>query len=313
MNSEYRIARLREELIPDLIKLFKSARNIDYSQDYLKGKFNTAYTGVTYLAHLAYTDENEPVSFFCLYPCFITSEGKQELAAQSADIVTHPMHQRKGLFTILGNATERLATELGVKILFAFPNENSYAGFVRSLNWQDLGKMKRYTIEGNNSTFSVLLRKAYLHSGLWSRMLNYKLRKLAANADELKESYTQQGNQSGVRSLDFVNYKSFQQHHFIEWKKCVFWVKIEYTHLIIGDVFFLGSNISSPTFKDICKLAEHLNVSSILFDCSGGYKDQDIFNSGQNQRDGVAVVGKYLEHPDKKLMLYFTGADSDMF
>ncbi len=313
MSGDYRIERLREELIPDLIKLFKSARNIEYSEDYLKGKFNTAYTGVTYLAHLAYTKENEPVSFFCLYPSYIIYEGKLELAAQSADIVTHPLHQRKGLFTILGNATERLATELGVKIVFAFPNENSYPGFVRSLKWQDLGKMQRFVFEGSTSFFRVLLRKIFLRTGLWKRLLDHKLRKLVVNADEVKEIYSQPRDQSGVRSLDYTIYKSFQRHHFIKWRECVFWVKLDYTHLIVGDVFFLASNIIRPSFEDISKLAERLNVSSILFDCSIGYKAQEIFNSGQNQQDGVAVVGKYLEYPDKKLMLYFSGADSDMF
>lgn len=313
MNNNYRIERLREELIPDLIKLFKSARNIDYSLDYLKGKFNTSYTGVTYLAHLAYTQDNQPVSFFCLYPCFIIHEGKQELAAQSADIVTHPMHQRKGLFTILGNATERLAIEAGIKIVFAFPNENSYPGFIRSLRWNDLGKMHRYVVEGSNDTLEVLLRKICIRIGLWERLLNHRLRKLVVNANEIEGIYNQQRNLSGIRSVDYTAYKSFQKHHFIKWSGGVFWVKVDYTHLVVGDVFFLTPNFNRPSFDDISKLAKRLNVSSILFDCTAGYIAHHIFNSGQNQQESIAIVGKNLVHPDKKLMLYFTGADSDMF
>ena len=104
-----------------------------------------------------------------------------------------------------------------------------------------------------------------------------------------------------------------KKHHFIKWSGGVFWVKVDYTHLIVGDVFFLTPNFNRPSFDDISKLAKRLNVSSILFDCTAGYIAHHIFNSGQNQQESIAIVGKNLVHPDKKLMLYFTGADSDMF
>jgi GNAT superfamily N-acetyltransferase len=313
MNNEYTVVRMSQERIPDLCRLFLNARNIQYSAAYLRSKLDTGYTGASYVAHLAYSDSHEAVSFFCLYPCILNIDGKMILAAQSADIVTHPLHQRKGLFTILGRETERLASELGIQVVFAFPNENSYPGFVRSLNWNDLGKMQQFIVSGNQHAINKLWRKILMRSRLWSFRISKKLSDLNATAEETEQFFGELRNQAGIRTAEFRKYKAFQNHHVIKWNGCLFWVKLDYTSLFIGDIFGPKEALQNLTVHKISKLAYHLNVSNIIFECTVNHSVRNVFSSANTHREGVFVVGKYLDHPEKKLELRFTGADSDMF
>src|SRR5206468_5919765 len=95
-NKEYYITQLDESKLNDVATLYKAVYGHKCDKNYLFKKYNTAYTGVQYVGHLAYNNENIPIAFFSVLPCFIQFENKIILAAQAVDAMTHPQYRYKG-------------------------------------------------------------------------------------------------------------------------------------------------------------------------------------------------------------------------
>lgn len=85
------------------------------------------------------------VGFYGLLPTSLRLGGQRVLGAQSLDTMTHPDYRGQGMFTRLAIETYDLAAARGVKALYGFPNEASYPGFVRRLNWDHTGDVPRWT------------------------------------------------------------------------------------------------------------------------------------------------------------------------
>ncbi|MDG6225381.1 MAG: GNAT family N-acetyltransferase [Candidatus Thermoplasmatota archaeon] len=77
----------------------------------------------------------EVVRFKALY------DGKEIDACHSQDTMTHPGYRRQGIFEVLANKTYDKAREEGIGFVFGFPNQNSYPGFVKKLDWFDICKI----------------------------------------------------------------------------------------------------------------------------------------------------------------------------
>jgi hypothetical protein len=84
---------------------------------------------------IAYDLNGYPAAFYGIIPMIGKYNGESILIGQSADTLTHPNHQKKGLFVYLANKTYKLAKQEGVKFLYGLPNSNSYPGFINKLNW----------------------------------------------------------------------------------------------------------------------------------------------------------------------------------
>lgn len=158
-DEEYRIERITKEKLKDLVYLFKSNNN-DFSERYFEKKFDTSYTGASWVGYLAYhRTTNEPAAFYGVFPVFLLFDGKQILAAQSGDTITHYSHQKKGLFIFLARRTYELCCELKIQIVFGFPNKKSSHGFFEKLNWRKDGKVYRYVIPTSSGIFKRIMRK----------------------------------------------------------------------------------------------------------------------------------------------------------
>jgi GNAT superfamily N-acetyltransferase len=79
------------------------------------------------------------VGQYALWPVELRIGGEVVLGAQSLDTMTHPDFRGQGMFPRLASACMDLAVDQGVRVLYGFPNANSYAGFVRKLNWDHTG------------------------------------------------------------------------------------------------------------------------------------------------------------------------------
>ena len=237
--------------------------------------------------------------------------GEDVLAGQSADIITHPDHQRKGLFGMLGKITEELAKAEGMRILFAFPNENSFPGFVRSLNWHHTGNFQVYRVKSNAIPIYRTLHKLRL-GRLYKMFYNFILNKYAIKAQELKGSIPRSLINSGSRSLGFYHYKKYNSSHFIRYKGLVFWCKIDGV-LWIGDIS-LDSNFSAVLVVTIIKeFACLLGLDEFIFEVSkGSYWDQKL-KEVTKSIEGVPIVYRNLEDDIETVSLEFTGGDIDVF
>ena len=89
-------------------------------------------------------DGNRLAGAYSLWPVNLKIMGKRVLGAQSMDTMSHPNYRGQGIFTLLAKECYLIAKERGVKVLYGFPNQNSYPGFVKKLGWTHTGDITHW-------------------------------------------------------------------------------------------------------------------------------------------------------------------------
>jgi hypothetical protein len=310
-SSEYRIVRANHDNIKDLSWLFKESRGLDISVKYLQNKYNTAYTKKSYLAHFAYAKDGTPAAFFCFFPGFLRINGDKKLSGQSADIITHKDHQRKGLFGLLGRETEKLALEEGVNYLFAFPNDKSFPGFTRSLNWHHSGDFHQYIFKNKGIPLFKFFRKLRLQFlyKIWTSII---IRNSTKPNDTFLNSQMISNDDSSWKDNDFYQYKHYNSSFNLNWKGLSIWAKIDGA-LIIGDMDISKNYPAKEIINKLKSLTSLLGLEHFTFSASNGSELDKLFNEDYPFVMGVPIVFKNLQNPEQNLPLKFTGADLDVF
>jgi hypothetical protein len=80
----------------------------------------------------------------CIYTC-----------SQIGDTFTAELFQRKGIFVDLVNSTRIKAESLGITHIYGFPNMNSYPGYVKKLDFNEIPNLQLYQ-------FTAILRWDYV-------------------------------------------------------------------------------------------------------------------------------------------------------
>lgn len=307
--SGYAIVRADSENIGDLSRLFfeNSGKHVDV--DLLRKKFNTSYTNKTYFAHFAYAKDGSPAAFFCVFPCFLNLAGKQVLAGQSADIITSKHHQRKGLFGLLGKATQQLAESEGMEYLFAFPNDQSFPGFIRSLNWHHSGQFQVFSIDAKGIPLYRIAQKLRLKSAyrFWTKCV---IPHQKSPHTGFKPS-TLSGIYHAFRNSGFYDYKQYNPTLMFHWKGLHIWAKIE-SSLVIGDIepTDLTNEVLIRRLKQLCFL---LGCDRFYFEVSTDSYWEKRLKTQFSPSEGVAIVYRNLKDKNQTLSIDFTGADTDVF
>jgi len=107
-------------------------------------------------------DGSRCIASYTVWPVWIRMAGQRIKAAQSMDTMTHPDYQGQGLFPRLAIACMESLEEQGYKALYGFPNQLSFSGFLRHLNWAYIGDIPVWKTVTNrlNPVFSVATRLA---------------------------------------------------------------------------------------------------------------------------------------------------------
>jgi hypothetical protein len=218
------IHRLSYENLPLLKKLFKQTFGKSVSLQCLADKYNTKSFGVEYIGFLALTLDNSPAAFYGVIPCHIQFERRRILAAQSADTMTHPNHQRKGLFVLLAQKTYALAKHHNIQFIFGFPNQNSYKGLVK-LNWQFRKEpMKLFTFNGSSLPLMRLLYKF----SLVRKGVHYVIDSFFFRDKSLSDRMFSDSDCNGIEhDRIFLNYKTYNKTFFVEFEESYAWIKID--------------------------------------------------------------------------------------
>lgn len=98
--------------------------------------------GASYIA-LAESD-GELVGQYCVMRQQLNFGGRQVHAAQSCDTMVRSDQQGKRWFVRLAEACYADGSAQGMKVVFGFPNRNSFPGFVRSLGWHRIASLPEY-------------------------------------------------------------------------------------------------------------------------------------------------------------------------
>lgn len=258
--EDYIFKRVTEESYPDLLALHQAAFGVRERDTYYRNKLATDYLGVSHLAYVAYTKTGEPAAFYGVYAYKIEYKGELYLACQSGDTMTHPKHTGKGLFTILAKLTYVLAQEQGVKFVFGFPNDNSYHGFTKKLEWIHKENMQNYTLRVSTLPLAAAVKKLPALAPLYSLYSSFVLG-LFRSKEHVQPNSVMGYKWGGVyRSSDYTKYKSFNHNYIVDLGIRTAWVKTDGA-LLIGD-------ISQPEKKDVPNVVNRLKRLAFWLGCN---------------------------------------------
>lgn len=137
---------VREATSTDIGKindLFVATMGMERSLTHDQWKFWDNPFGAPYIVVAEVGDKL--VGQYALWPTPLRLGLEEVRGAQSLDTMTHPGYQGQGMFIVLANACFEVAMGRGCEALYGFPNENSYRGFVRRLNWDHSGNVRAFT------------------------------------------------------------------------------------------------------------------------------------------------------------------------
>ncbi len=234
-DTAYRFERLRDDNMEDLQFLFREVLNRRFSVAYLRQKYNTSFTGVRHLTHIAY-HRSQPVSFYGVVPTFFSWKNRRHLAAQTCDYLTLRSHQRKGLHRQLSDRAFELMRSNGVTVAYALMSDDSLASG-RKLGWNLLGRMQAFVIPCVTLPVAKAVRKLSFANALFDSVTRRVFRKCTIPSQNYRNSLIEEGWLGVEYSPDFFAYKTFTNNFHIKLDGVTAWIKAD-RNLLVGDLNF---------------------------------------------------------------------------
>lgn len=176
----YHYSRITDDSYSVLQQMQRLCYGNAHSMAEFQNKYDTAIFGLKNTGFIAKDENGDNAAYYGVFPIIISYESKSYLVAQSGDTMTVPEHRKKGLFVALAKETYRLAHEEGVKLVFGFPNQNSFPGFKNKLDWVFHGFMQKFTIHTNTIpwcelSYKIKFLRRWFEKNLQKRMKRYTI------------------------------------------------------------------------------------------------------------------------------------------
>jgi len=119
----------------ELLALFNRVFGKQRSLEHWRWQFaSNPYAPPTIVVALRRGDD-QVVGSHVLMPIALNASGERVLAGHTLDLVVHEDFRMQGIFQVTARECFTWALERGLRAVIAFPNPQSYPGFVRSLEW----------------------------------------------------------------------------------------------------------------------------------------------------------------------------------
>jgi hypothetical protein len=310
MISGYSIQAFTPDKFLLIKELYRSAYGIELDPADFKSKYSTEKLGSGVMGFLAIHNEtNSPAAYYGVFPVMLLINGRQVLAAQSGDTMTHRNHQKKGLFVELAKITFETCRERGLEIVFGLPNTNSYHGFTKRLNWKHVDDVERFDLKTSLKTFP--LPKLFYRLGLKNLYHSYADRLLKkyiipAPADFTNSIQTDFGKI--LRNGAYLEYKNERNKFFLRINEATCWVKL-------SDVFWIGDvdaydKLDSAVLHKLKQLAFKLGYNTIVFHINKSIPKAE-FLSAFKKHETEPLCFHYLNPQYENTNLLITAADFD--
>jgi hypothetical protein len=307
----YHIERLCKKNLNDLDKLHTTVYRKPHPANYFVKKYDTAYTGRELVGYIAYNEKYSPIAYYGVVPCFVKYGDQLYLAAQSADTMTHPKYQYKGLFVNLANLTFDLCQEEGISIIFGFPNQNSLHGFLIKLKWQMTEIMVCYIIPVGIIPVEGIAKNLPFLNNAYKKYRQYILKDYLIPQQGIENSVFKDGFAGLNRNAHYLNYKTYNDTQVIKIGRSLLWIKIK-NGLIIGDISCAKEDFDH-TMNEVRKLALKLGLKQIQFHTSHQTQLSSLFSERYESIPSFYVLFKDLGAPIPLDKIKFTFADVDTF
>jgi GNAT superfamily N-acetyltransferase len=311
--SNYSVSRISESNVKDLTVIFKNAFGTDFNLDAFQKKQDTKAFGDSYVGFIAYDENNNPAAFYGVYPCKIEYKGSFFLAAQSGDTMTHSDHAGKGLFTMLAQKTYAYCKENGYHLVFGFPNENSFPGFIKRLEWLHFDNLTPYLIRVKCIPWIRLKNTFKLPQSIHDKWCRFHLKKLL-KGEPFKSSCLSDDIAVVDHSSDFFNYKSYEENYLVRVRGISIWLKFDDTFMLIGDMEKCSEEKFLDVLKGLKRIAFKLGLPHLRFQCSTNTWGEMMFKKYGTPMSVYYPIGG-ISFTDKIPLeaLKFTGTDNDTF
>lgn len=234
---EYKTTRVSADSYKDIQSL--KHRSMGYIQEMseIEKKFNTSNFGKKDIGFFARDDKDFPAAYYGIFPMRVINNGQESIVAQSGDTMTDPDHRKKGLFVKLAKETYDFAGKDGIDFIFGFPNEFSYPGFKKKLDWIFYGEMQEFSIETKTLPLCEFAKKYSFFRSTYIRMINRRLSKYTLKIEDssIKDFSHKDPDFFVKKDISFYNYKSGDYKYLVNIKGFTMFIKAQ-THLYIGDV-----------------------------------------------------------------------------
>jgi hypothetical protein len=311
-SREYSITRLSKDNLDDVAKLHAEVYGRVAAPVYFLKKYNTSYTGVENVGFIAYNADKLPVAYYGVIPCFIKYKNTIILAAQSADTMTHPRHRYKGMFVELSVMTFGLCRDLGILLVFGFPNQNSYHGAINKLGWQMTGAMTCFTIPVKTLPLQSLSKRLTIFNQLFQRYTRFILRKKLSPVYGVANSVLADGFAGVYRSDDYLFYKNYNPAKVISIEGAQLWISDKYG-LMIGDMEGITEKNFTVVINKLKGIAKSLGLRRVQFHCSPGTSLHELFAASYTATPSYPVLFQDFGSPVPIEKIKFTFADIDIF
>jgi hypothetical protein len=310
--NDYTFKRLTKDLIIDLYWLFKASSKSLTSYKKFEKKYNTDFAGLSYIGYLAYDTNNKPAAFYGVLPLRALIGDRKILIAQSADTLTHPAHRRKGLFIKLALMTYDLSKEEGMHFLFGIPNENSYPGFVKNLNWIHAGNLQKFEFKIFMLPFSQIFRKSEILNSFYQLWVSFILLLFPKGDTDLLKPNVSTPYFGIDRSRSFFLYKNYDKKHIIKVLGKSVWLKFEGT-LKIGEIEKLSIEELTRIIGRLKIIAFFTGINKIQYQCSKNSGLFPVFTSIKKAEEALPIIFLNLSHKVIAENLVLSFADFDTF
>ena len=307
----YHIERLSKANINALEKLYHEVYGRFNPPGYYTKKYDTSYTGVEHVGYIAFNERHNPIAYYGVIPCFIRYGDQLYLAAQSADTMTHPKYQFKGLFVQLANLTFDLCMDEGTSLVVSWRNQNWLHVWLVRLKWQMTETLAYYNIPTGIFSFEGITRRIPFLKKVYEHYQEYVLKDYILPRKGIENAVFKEGFAGVNRNALYLNYKMYSDTRVIRIGDAILWIKIK-NGLIVGDVSCPSGEFDSMLI-DLKKLAMKLGLKSIQFHTSHQTRLSWLLSSRYPAEPSFYVLFKDLGSRIPLDKIKFTYADVDTF
>ncbi|MHC1706733.1 MAG: GNAT family N-acetyltransferase [Bacteroidales bacterium] len=307
--------RIDDSSYGDIKTLYQLSFGLISTVSSIQRKYDTSLFGLKNVGVIANDEKKEPAAYYGVFPIVLTYEGTDYLVAQSGDTMTAPNHRKRGLFETLAKECYALAETLGVKMVFGFPNENSFPGFKKKLDWYFTGVMQKFTIKGAIIPFCELASKYKVIDNFYQWYSKKIISKYLLGLTEHNISGFGFSNTKGFvkRDINFFKYKLNRDNiALISFNGIKLLIKYN-THLYIGDVSHIDESKTKDLLHSIKKLSRKLGCGKIIFTVSENHWLYDVLKKELTPTESLPIGFYQIDRTIVPEEIQFTMADYDTF
>src|SRR5688572_18439116 len=309
---EYTIERMSPAHLGDLEFLNEAVYGKPASPGYFAKKYETQYTGVSWAGLMAYNHDRVPVAYYGVIPCFIEWNGQRILTAQSADTMTHPSYRFKGMFVELSNLTFELCRQLQIRLVFGFPNQNSYHGAVHKLGWKMTDNLSAFSIPVNTLPVERMRSRFGWLKKPYDGWRNLLLDNMRLDIRGIPHSGASDGFAGVARDEAYFLYKTFSPSVVVCIEQVKLWLSFR-QGLRIGDMEGVTAENFKRVINKLVSIARWMGIRDIHFHCSPGTGLHALFAEHYTASPSYPALFQDFGSPVPPEKVKFTFADIDIF